>query len=87
MALVSILIEIPLEVAVFAESSKSDVLDAVTYRNFFRMLCRGALYFVLLFSTYVFKTSFYILIACMCLMALVSFIAALKMKRKKPKIA
>lgn len=85
-SLLTILIDIPLEVSIFERARGTDELSAVTYLNFFRMLARGLLYvfllFMILISPDMFISGFYLVAASMFILFVLSAIVARRLESR-----
>ncbi len=71
-SLLTIFIDIPLEITIFQRARETNELTAVTYLNLFRMFARGMLYVFLFFMVNIFTTSFYMIMIAMLLLFIIS---------------
>jgi len=81
-ALTTILVDIPLDVAAFERGRMTDILNAATYMNLFRMATRGVLYFFLLFAPLlIFRNSLYAVIIGMIVLFGMGMLVSLRVDR------
>lgn len=76
-SLLTIFIDIPLEISIFNRTEATEPLAAVTYLNLFRMFSRGVFYTMLLIAVSIFSTGFTIVIIAMLLL----FVASLRVPK------
>lgn len=76
-SLLAILIDVPLEVAVFDRGKHSDILNSVTYLNLIRMFFGGLFFAMLIFFADEFHSSFIIMTVLLFVFGLMSIAAAI----------
>jgi len=82
-ALTGILVDIPMDVAIFERSRHTDMLSTATYRNLFRMGARALFYLWLLFAPgLLFRNSLGIVITTMLVLFAFSMIVSLRVDRR-----